>query len=115
MKGTFAFCKTQEAIKRLNDGDIIQNLETEQYFKKRNGELLISNNCLKWRKFEGAMTFSPLTDWRSLSNLHYYDDLKTAFPSEEIQYLTSDKKVIKETDPAADKNKKRWFIGSLLS
>lgn len=115
MRGTFQYCKTKEAIKRMEDGDMIQNCKTEQYFKMENNIIYASTNTINWGEFVPPMTtFPPYEEWRSCSNLHYYKDLKKQAGNKKIWYLTNDEQVIDETDSRADKNKKRWFFGSLL-
>lgn len=105
-------CRTKEALKRLNDGDIIQNLDSEDYFQKIDGSVYISKDCMNWKKFEIPMyTFPPYNEWRSVTNLHYYHDLKIEKSEEEKLFLTVDKKVVDKNHPKADREKKRWFMG----
>lgn len=113
MPGTFAFCRTTEAVKRMNDGDIIQNLDSDLFFKQEGDTILFSIDCNKWNIFREPMnTFPPFVEWRSLSNLHYYNDLVME-SSAKIQYLTVDDVIIEESNPLADKTKKRWFINNM--
>lgn len=115
MRGTFAYCRTKEAKRRMMDGDIIQRLRTEQYFKYENDTIYVSTDCHKWGEFLPPMeTFPPYEEWKSLSNLHYYDDLKKELGDQKLWYLTKDEKVVDEYDMQADKSKKRWFAGDLL-
>lgn len=115
MRGTFAYCRTKEAIKRMEDGDIIQNLSTEQYFKIEKGMVCVSSDCFRWGEFTPPMeTFPPYEEWKSVSNLHYYEDLKKEIGEQKLRYLTCDEEIIDESDIQADKNKKRWFYGNLL-
>lgn len=115
MRGTFPYCRTGEALKRMEDGDIIQNLRTEQYFKKEAQTVYASTDSFKWGEFAPGMNiFSSDEEWRSLSNLHYYNDLKKEAGEQKIWFLTRDNEVIDETSPLANKNKKRWFYGSIL-
>lgn len=116
MKGTFQYCHTAEAVKRMNDGDILQNLTSEQYFKKENGITLTSADTFKWCEYALPIEhFEADEEWRSLSNLHYYQDLKKHFKDESLNYLTIDNKVLSEDEPGADQTKKRWFQGNLLT
>lgn len=115
MSGTFAFCRTKEAIKRMDDWDIIQNLTTEQYFKKEKGKVFISTDCYNWNLFAFPMeTFPPYTEWRSLSNLHYYEDLKNEAADQTLCYLSQNEEILDEHDSRVDKSKKRWFVGAIF-
>lgn len=99
------YCRTNKAIEWLNDGDIIQNLSTDDYFKKEGTTVFVSRNTLNWKEFELLLeTFPPYEEWRSITNLHYYDEIQG-----EKSYLTPDDRCIDEDDPEADKNKKRWY------
>ena len=116
MKGTFAYCRTKEAIKRMADGDIIQNCNTELYYKKLNKQTYVSTDSFSWEPSEDSIEFFPCyEEWRSLSNLHYYTDLETVTSIDEIRYLSPSGKILKPDDNRADKSKKRWFINYLLS
>ena len=116
MRGTFQYCRTYEAIKRMDDGDIVQHLKTEHYFKKSDGRVLTSIDTFRWGEYVIPLDNFGLTDeWRSLSNLHYYEDLKKHFQSELLFYLTQDNQIVDEEDELADKTKKRWFQGKLFS
>lgn len=99
------YCRTNKAIEWLNDGDTIQHLANLFYFKKKEDSILFSNDAIHWDKFrEPLETFPPYDEWRSITNLHYYDEIEG-----EKSYLTSDDRCINEDDPEADKTKKRWF------
>ena len=116
MKGTFQYCRTEEALKRMDDGDIVQHLQSEHYFKKDNGRVLTSTDTFRWGEYVIPMDHFALNEeWRSLSNLHYYQDLKKHFKSELLFYLTQDNQIVNEENKLADKTKKRWFQGNLLS
>ena len=116
MKGTFAFCRTREALKRLDHGDILQRISTEEYYKKEKGKILKSPDTFHWIPTDQPIeSFPPFEDWKSLSNLHYYDDLKLNDPEAELIYLTEKDRIVDETNPQADRTKKRWFLKSLWS
>ena len=116
MKGTFAFCRTKEAIKRLNDGEIIQNISNETYYRKRKRKIESSYDCVKWVLFDKPLEkFPPYEEWRSISNLHYHEDLVPQIvKGKTLNYLTLDDKIVNEDHPEADKTKKRWFLGGIL-
>ena len=115
MKGTFQYARTKEAIKWLYDGDIIQNIGSDEYYRLKNGKLYISDDSFHWVKYNQPIeAFPPYVEWRSLSNLHYYDDLKDEIGEEPICYLSSDNEVIEENDKRADKTQKRWFVKALV-
>lgn len=115
MTGTFSFCKTNEAWKRVDDGDIVQHLNSEMYYKKDSkGIVYQSLNLSNWTECYGIPLFDLNDDWRSLSNLHYYHDLKS-MASGSLMFLTIDDQVIDEHHPTSDKEKKRWFVGGILN
>lgn|SRR5437763_13255720 len=100
------YCRTNKAIEWLNDGDIIQHVYDEVYFKKEGDTILSSRDCFHWEEFGLPMeTFPSFEEFRSITNLHYYDEIEG-----EKVFLTSDDRVVSENDPEADKSKKRWFI-----
>lgn len=99
------YCRTNEAVKWMNDGDVIQNLESEEYYKKEGLSVFVSHDTIHWKKFELPMEiFPPYEEWRSITNLHYYDEVEG-----DKMFLTSDDRPVTEDDPEADKNKKRWY------
>lgn len=111
MTGTFPFCRTSEAIRRLNGGDVIQNLVFNAYFKKEGDLIFVSEDNFRWEAFDQPLeTFPPYHEWRSLSNLHYWEDLQ----GNNKKYLTITDQVVDEDHPEADKSQKRWFIGGDL-
>lgn len=104
------YARTNKAIEWLNDGDIIQHLGNLFYFRKKDSTILFSNDVIHWDQFQEPLeTFPPYDEWRSIMNLHYYNDIEG-----EKLYLTPDEKVLPESDPEADKSKKRWFINYML-
>lgn len=97
--------RTNKAIQWLDDGDIIQHVNNETYFKKEGDTVLSSQDCRKWEEFECPMeTFPPFEEFRSITNLHYYNEIKG-----EKLFLISEDHIIPENHPEADKTKKRWF------
>ena len=115
MQGTYPYCRTKEAIKRLQDDDVVQRLSTEMYYKIEHGVLKISHNTFQWEVCPHTVgTFPPYEEWRSLTNLHYYSDLKKD-ESVKVKYLTPQEEVVSETHHLADKTKKRWFLEELWS
>jgi hypothetical protein len=113
MIGTYPYCRTNEAIKWLEDGDTIQHLETEIYFKKENDIVYTSTDNIRWEEFTQPMEIFPTyTEWRSISDLHYFTDLIDHIPLP--KYLTSDDRVIGYDHPEADITKKRWFALTIL-
>lgn len=113
MKGTHVFCRTNEAVKRMQDGDIIQNLTNEQYFKQHDSLIYVSKDCFRWEKYEQPMeSFPPYEEWKSLSDLHYYSDLVSTkeIDTTHLKYLTLDDRKLSFGDVEADLTKKRWFI-----
>ena len=116
IRGTFAYCRTKEAIKRMKEGDIIQNCNSEIYYKQLNNQTYMSHDSFSWKPSDTPMKLYPCyEEWRSLSNLHYYDDLIGGTSETNLRYLTKDGKVLKYDDRRANKFKKRWFINHLLS
>lgn len=114
MTGTFSFCRTNEAIIWMNDGDVIQHLEDETYFKKEGDIVFISTDNVHWKEFTQPMEIFPtFTEWRSLSNLHYFTDLMMDHNSLP-KYLTPDDRILDYEHPEADILKKRWFMGGVL-
>ena len=113
--GTYPFCRTKEAVKRMHDDDVIQRIATDDYYKIEHGLLKISSNLVHWDLCPHSIeSLPPYEDWRSLSNLHYYEDFKTD-KSIKVKYLTADDCIVSETNPLADKSKKRWFLEDLWS
>jgi hypothetical protein len=114
MKGTFAYCRTKDAIAWMEDGDIIQHLQDRTYFKKVNSIVYFSDDSLHWEEFTTPMeTFPPYEEWRSIYNLHYLKDLEHKNKSG-VKYLAPNDIVLPYDDPEADKTKKRWFVGGIL-
>lgn len=115
MKGTFQYSRTRDAIEWLKAGDIIQNIETDEYFKMRKGKVFISDDSFHWVRFTNPIqVYPPYMEWRSLSNLHYYEDLKNELGDETICYLSDEMEVFEENDKRADKKQKRWFVKSMV-
>lgn len=117
MKGTFPFCRTNEAIKRMGDGDVIQNQDDELYFKKEGDIIFVSHDNFHWEEYTKPMElYPPYAEWRSLSNLHYWEDLKkdSILKKGQLKYLTLDDRVLDEEDTETDRTKKRWFVGEIL-
>ena len=116
MKGTFAYCHTREAFKRMEHGDILQRLADEKYYRKEKGGISKSDDTYYWIPSEQPPeSFPTFEEWRSLSNLHYYEDLKKNYPNEVLLYLSHNDKVLEEDHPKSDKEMKRWFLKSLWS
>lgn len=112
MNGTFAFCRTNEAIKRLGDGDVIQNIKNGYFFRKDGSKILVSNDYQSWEIFnEPFEVFPPYEEWKSVLNLHYYDDLE----HNNIYFLSLDDRILDKDDCEADKTMKRWFSGGMLN
>jgi hypothetical protein len=112
MKGTFPYCRTKEVILWMNDGDIVQNLTSEEYFKKEDAMVFVSQNLSHWEEFNEPMEiFPPYIEWRSLTNLHYYKDIKTDKP---LNYLTADERILAEEDHEANRESKRWFFNDIF-
>jgi hypothetical protein len=105
------YCRSKEAFKWLSDGDIIQNLESEEFYKEENGTILTSLDCVQWRPFNKPMVvFPPYVEWRSISNFHYYNDLKKTNPDSLLYYLTNQEELLNEDHSLADKDRKRWLV-----
>lgn len=102
------YCKTEKALKWLNDGDIIQHLATERYYMKKDNWILYSKDAVHWLVKMTMNDFATDEEWRSITNLHYYDEIegKKAF-------LTQDNRSLSEDDPEVDKTKKRWYTPNL--
>lgn len=116
MNGTFPYCHTKEAIKRMEDGNIILHLSSEIYFKKSKKQIHSSLDGRNWELYEQPLiTFPIYEEWRSLSNLHYYEDLVESAHGKPLKFLTTNDKMVDETHPKADKLKMRWFIDEPLS
>ena len=115
MKGTFQYCRTKDAIEWLKAGDIIQNIETDEYFKMKRGQILVSDDSFHWNKYNAPIeVFPPFVEWRSLSDLHYYSDLKRECPDAEFLFLSKENQILTEDDNESDKSKKRWFLKSSI-
>jgi hypothetical protein len=115
MIGTFPYCRTNEAVKWLDDGDTIQHIQDEMYLKKENGTILVSNDNRSWQEFKFPMeVFPSYVEWRSVTNFHYVKDLTEHVDKQTVKYLTPDDKVVSYDDPEADKTKKRWIAGGIL-
>ena len=110
------FCQTEEALKRLLDGDIIENVEQQFFLRKDNHQLLMSYDCVRWQQTDNSFSsFFSGGIWRSLSNLSYYQQLKEEDPQASLSYLTEQDTILPESHPNVDKTKRRWFKGGILN
>jgi len=109
------FCTAEEAAKRMLDGDIIENLNSNYFLKKEKNFIFQSFDCIQWTKTTLELhTFFNGDSWRSLSNLSYYQELKERHPYSKLNYLCEDDSIVDEYEKKADKTKRRWFVGGIL-
>lgn len=112
MKGTFFYCRTNQAIKWLEDGDIVQEIETGKYYKLINGKIFSSDDLEQWEETTQPIeVIPPFNEWRSIMNLHYYADIKE---DKLLKYMTPDERIVSEDSPEADKTKKRWIASDIF-